>query len=221
LPERKHIVTDVTKHLRVVAIALTLLALCGAWSTAAAQPPKPGAQAPPPSQDRVLDKVSFGYKYYRVSYSEVGYGYPLGFYVDASGDLRALAGWDWIGEVTYARRSETDEDIFGSVDITENVIFFGGGLKREFTTNPQFIPHCQGLVGFARFGFSVSGDVLGFDVDDSGSESAFALKGSCAVDYVFTPKWDIRGGAGIIRAFTEDEGTTIFRLFFGLVWKME
>jgi hypothetical protein len=40
------------------------------------------------------------------------------------------------------------------------------------------------------------------------------------VDYVVNDAWDARGGAGFIRAFTEDYGTNICRLFVGVVRKL-
>jgi hypothetical protein len=197
------------KHARrlmsVVALALALFVVMGASTPAAAQPA---------SQQRVLDKVSFGYKFYRVSFSDFSENYPLGFYVDASGDLGALPGWDWIGEVTFAFKSETDEDDF---DIDQRIMFLGGGVKREFTNNPSIIPHVQVLVGLANAKFSAS-----FDGDEvfEDSQTDFAIKISGGIDKPINDRWDVRAGAGYILVFTEDEKTSIFRLFFGAVYRL-
>jgi hypothetical protein len=210
LSERTYTVKHVKRHLQVVAIVIAVLVAMGTWTPAAAQPP---------SADRVLDKISFGWKFYRLSQSSFSEVFPLGFYFDASGDLGALEGWDWIGEVTYTRKSETVDDIFGEFEEKVNILFVAGGLKREFViTNPRLLPHCQGLIGFARISFSAEAD--GEELGDD-SETKFALKGSCAVDYVLNDRWDLRGGAGFIRVFTEEIGTNIFRLFVGAVYKFE
>ena len=204
----------VVRQLQAAALAAALLMVAGAWTPAAAQ------GGTPASQDRLVQKVSVGYKFYRASASEAdALNYPLGFYDDASGDLAALSGWDWIAEVTFARKSQSEDSILGDADVTSNIVFIGGGLKREFT-NPTVVPHCQGLVGFTRFGFSASGDFLGEEFDDSDSESAFAIKVSCGVDYPLNDRWDVRGGAGYIRAFTESSGTNIIRLFVGVVRRL-
>jgi hypothetical protein len=196
----------------VMALALALFVVMGASTPAAAQPA---------SQQRAIEKVSFGWKLLRVSASEAdAVNYPLGFYVDANGDLNALSGWDWIVEAIYARKSESDEDIFGEFDTTSNILMVLGGLKKEFANNPAYTPHCQVLAGFGRFGFSESGDFLGETFSDDFSESAFALKGSCGVDYSLNEKWDVRGGAGYIRAFTESSGTNMIRLFVGVVRRL-
>jgi hypothetical protein len=196
----------------VMALALALFVVMGASTPAAAQPA---------SQQRAIEKISFGWKFLRASASEAdAVNYPLGFYVDANGNLNALSGWDWIVEAIYARKSESEDDIFGEIDIASNVLMVLGGLKREFENNPSYTPHCQVLVGFGRFGFSASGDFLGEDFDDDFSESAFAFKGSCGVDYPINDRWLARGGAGYIRAFTESSGTNMIRLFVGVVRKL-
>jgi hypothetical protein len=209
--ERTTIVKHLNKRLHAGIIALVLFAVMGTWTPAAAQAVNDGP----------FEKVSFGWKFYRLTQSEAeALNMIFGLYVDASGNINALPGWDWIAEVTYARKSESEESILGDTDITTTVVFFGGGLKKEFGTNPDRIPHCQGLVGFARFGFSASGDFLGDEFDDEFNESAFAIKGSCGFDYRLNDYWDVRFGAGYIRAFTEFSGTNIIRLFVGVVRRL-
>jgi hypothetical protein len=189
----------------VAVIALALLVMMGASTPAGAQPA---------SQQRVLDKVSFGYKFMRVSEDSFSETFPLGFYLDASGDLRPLPGWDWIGEVAVGFTSETDADDF---DISQRIMFLGGGVKREFPDNPAFTPHLQFLVGLANYAFSASFD--GDEVFDE-SETDFAIKISGGVDWPLNDRWDVRGGAGFIFVFGEDENANIVRVFVGAVYKL-
>ena len=196
-----------TKCVKTAVLAAATFAIVGTATPALAQGAQPA--------DKAIDKISFGYKFYRVSQSEAdAVNFPLGVYFDVDGKLKNKD-LKWIAEVTWAHRSESETDDEVTLDVSESILFVGAGIKKEWADDPKLIKHVQGLVGFARSSFSAD---FGDNDDFSESNGAFALKVSGAVDKYLTDKWDARFGAGFIHVFS-DPGANIIRLFVGVVKK--
>ena len=194
-----------TKCVKTAVLAAATFAIVGTATPALAQSAQPA--------DKLIDKMSFGYKFYRVSQSEYSLNYPLGLYFDVDGKIKDKD-LKWMAEVTWARHAESIDDGEFSEDYSAKILFIGGGIKREWASNPQLIKHAQALIGFVHSYESYNG--TGYD--DSYSDNNLALKVSAAIDKYLTDKWDARFGAGFIHGFS-DPGANIVRLFVGVVKK--
>ena len=166
--------------------------------------------------DKLIDKISFGYKFYRVSASEVSTNFPLGVYFDVDGKIKDKD-LKWMAEVTWARHADSVSDGEFSDDYSEKILFIGAGIKREWAKDPKLIKHAQALIGVVRDSYSYTSS-LGDSYDYSGGDTNLAFKVSAAIDKYLTDKWDARVGAGFIHVFS-DPSANIIRFFVGVVKK--
>ena len=194
-----------TKCVKTAVLAAATFAIVGTATPALAQGAQPA--------DKLIDKISFGYKFYRVSQSEYSVNYPLGVYFDVDGKIKNKD-LKWMAEVTWARHAESFSDGEFSEDYSAKILFFGAGIKREWAKDPKLIKHAQALIGLVHAYESYNGG----GYDDSYSDNSLAFKVSGGVDKYLTDKWDARFGAGFIHVFS-DPGANIIRFFVGVVKK--
>ena len=148
-------------------------------------------------------EIGAAYQYLHVSESDEGRSFPLGFNVDVAFPLARLT---VVGEVGWARRSESYEDLFADV---ETVLHYAGGMR--WTLNTVLSPYVQALFGAQRT--STVLEFQGNDIaDDSFTDAMFGVDGGVAVR-VFGLR--VFGAAGYRRVFGDEGGTNGFRALAG------
>ena len=156
-----------------VAIAMTV----GATSKAQADP---------------VNDVSFGYQFLHVN--DGGGNFPIGFYVDVSGDTSPkLPALKWVGDFGYGRHTESD---FGQ-DFHINFVTVQGGVRYNFTEIMAPVTvGVQGTIGIGR------SSTEGF------SDTNTVFTGLVIIEYPLMNGWKARAAAGIAKETDQSSGGT-------------
>ena len=162
------------------------------------------AAAAEPAAAQRLD-IGAAYQYLSLSASGETETFPIGFNLDASVPLTSA--FSAVGEVGWARRSESYEDLFTEKRTRLN---FGGGLRWILGTSIQ--PWAQGILGAQRASTTI--EFEGDDIaDDSATDFLVGVDGGITLPvgglHVF-------GAAGYRRIFSEDAGADGLRVLAGI-----
>jgi hypothetical protein len=162
------------------------------------------AAAAEPAAAQRLD-VGAAYQYLRVSGSGETESFPVGLNVDVSIPLAgALSA---VGEVGWARRSESYEDLFTEKRTRLN---FGGGIR--WTLGASIRPWVQAILGALRASTTI--EFQGDDIaDDTTTDFLVGTDGGVTLP---VSGFDLFGAAGYRRIFSEDAGINGFRVLAGV-----
>lgn len=159
----------------------------------------------PSAHAQQMVNLGFGYQFLHSSQGGEGTNFPAGFFVDAAGQLTpSMKALNWVGELSWSRHAETD---FGT-DISVKATTFAGGVRYSFLQNMAYTPWVQVLVGAAHTSISPA---------EAGNGETKGLIGfDGGIDYPLKNGWNVRGGVGYARVFTEGEGTNVVRVHAGV-----
>jgi hypothetical protein len=153
-------------------------------------------------------EVSGGYNYLKVDDDTIG-SMPGGWYADVAGNVTPMLAI--VGQVT----GNYEALEFDGISVDAKLHTFMGGVRVNARAAGGVTPFAQVLFGATRFSASSDGNgVLEFNVGDSESDAALQIGGGVKL----MPKnVGVQLGADYIRAFTEGEGTNVFRFAAGVV----
>jgi hypothetical protein len=139
-----------------------------------------------------------------LSFLNVSESTAIGFAVDFAKQVRPMdkAAISIVGDVNF--HHEGGEDGFGG----GNAFGFLGGVRFTSTTNEQYQPFGQFLLGGTRFSAS--------DCDEDCSETPFTISFGGGIDVRINDKWNFRGQLDIPIFMFEGESETGVRFMFGV-----
>jgi hypothetical protein len=175
--------------------------------------------APAAAQTKGVD-VTAAYQWQRLTCSGCdSTNYPAGFDVDVAGMINSTL--SWVGQFDWSRKSESNSFAGGTVDASQKLSTFGGGVRWFFPNGGTAAPYVQGVVGATHESFSCSASGGGVTVSCPDSSDT---KGMIQVGIGVAPKLtDKLAGVAQFdyrRIFTEGEGTNSIRFIVGVRFKV-
>lgn len=143
----------------------------------------------------------------------------IGATVDYSNPFRTLSNdktLGWVGDLSFHRDSEGDDDI---ISANANWLSVQGGLRVRGNGGEKLRWHAQGLVGIARVSVSTDGaledaceEITGFDCGVEGSDTGFVFTPGAGIDYMFDARRAFRAQLDLLIG----EGGSSARFWVGL-----
>jgi hypothetical protein len=143
-----------------------------------------------------------------------------GFTVDYSKPIRTTANnltIGWVGDFSFHRHDEEDDDDFG-FDASVSLLTFQGGVRvgGQVGQNPNLTWHAQGLLGALRFSTSVEDLDDECDLADEVCGTKFIFSPGGGIDYSLTERTAVRAQID----FPLGDEVSSVRFWFGISYKV-